>query len=226
MSQSPHVPRRARPWNRWGLSAAMFAVGGVAGWLLTSYISSSTNSASTATSATETITVAIPDKSERLSPDFPEQRGIKDRVEIPDAALEKLARLLRPPSPSLVSTWGPPVSALVVSLIALKGVRLAADKAAETALETAKTDRESDGRSEWFRRFKEMLDLALSKDGDRSQIGSKLLQHHVTSTLAGVEETELARDVLEHIFKPALEEAAKPGESDVRFVVRDPSESP
>ena len=118
------------------------------------------------------------------------------------------------------------MSALVVSLIALKGVRLAADKAAETALETAKTDRESDGRSEWFRRFKEMLDLALSKDGDRSQIGSKLLQHHVTSTLAGMEETELARDVLEHIFKPALEEAAKPGESDVRFVVRDPSESP
>ena len=29
--QSPHVPRRERPWHRWGLCAVMFAVGGRVG---------------------------------------------------------------------------------------------------------------------------------------------------------------------------------------------------
>jgi hypothetical protein len=46
----------------------------------------------------------------------------KASVEIPDAAFEKLALLLRAPSPSLVSTWGPPVGALLVSIVALFGV--------------------------------------------------------------------------------------------------------
>jgi hypothetical protein len=32
--------------------------------------------------------------------------------------------------------------------------------------------------------------------------------------------------VLEHIFKPAIDEAAKPGESDVRFVVSGPIREP
>jgi hypothetical protein len=51
---------------------------------------------------TETITVTIPDKDGQLSLDHPVQTVVKDRVEIADAALEKLALLSHPPS-----AWAP-----------------------------------------------------------------------------------------------------------------------
>jgi hypothetical protein len=105
----------------------------------------------------------------------------------------------------------------------------AANKAAKTTVTTSRTDRESDARIEWFRRFEEMLDLVLSPEDTRSQVGSRLLEQHVTSTLAGIEEKQLALAVLAQIMESplkqfgvndpaAVEEPAMPGQSETRFV--------
>ena len=72
--------------------------------------------------STETITVTIPDKDEQLSPDHPDQTGVKDRVEISDAVLEKLALLLRPPLASGPSTWGPLIVGVLAAIGAPVGV--------------------------------------------------------------------------------------------------------
>jgi hypothetical protein len=72
--------------------------------------------------------------------------------------------------------------------------------------------------SEWFRRFKEMLDLALSQDGCSSEVGSMMLALHDKSTLATAEAKQLVTTVLARIIKPVVEEAAKPS-GEVRFVV-------
>jgi hypothetical protein len=72
--------------------------------------------------STETITVTIPDKDEQLSPDHPDQTGVKDRAEISDAVLEKLALLLRPPLASGASTWGPLIVGVLAAIGAPVGV--------------------------------------------------------------------------------------------------------
>jgi hypothetical protein len=113
------VSQRKWPWHRCVvLGLLILVVGIVGGWLLASCTTPDTSSSSSmsAMPSTETITVTIPDKDEQLSPDHPDQTGVKDRVEIPDAVLEKLALLLRSPSASGASTWGP----LIVGALAAK----------------------------------------------------------------------------------------------------------
>jgi hypothetical protein len=211
-----------RKWLLLGVLLLAVGVGG--GWLLKSFTASEMSSSSPTTTrapSTETITVTIADEAVQIGSDQTGhiETGHKGSVKVPDAELEKLALLLRPPSQPLVSTWGPPISALIVAGLALSGVIWAADKAAKTA-----------NKTEWFRRFEEMLDLLLSPKGNRSEVGGMLLAQHVKSTLAGAEERNLALSVLEQVMKPALERAgvaepAKPGQSDTHFVVSEPPQS-
>lgn len=216
------MSQRAWPWHRWGLiptivaAGVFFVIGGVGGWFLTSDTTSSSTSTETGTSApAETISVAIPDKGEQLSPatnDHPAKFGYKDSIAIPDAVFDKLATMLRAPPPSWISTWGPPGSAILVALVALFGV-----------LRSSHTTRISDARSEWFRRFKDMLDMALNTDNAHSEVGIKMLALHVKSDLAGDEEKELAATVYEDVLREKRAEAAKAAEAgdDVRFVMAD-----
>lgn len=222
------MSRRKWPWVLLGLVLLTVGVGG--GWILKSCTTSEMSSSPpTRTPSAETITVTIGDETVQVGSDQTGhiETGHKGSIKVPDAELEKLARTLRPPSPSWASTWVPPISALLVSLVALGGVILAADKAAKTARETAATERENDARSEWFRRFKEMLDFTFSKDEAQGVVGRTMVGQLASSTLATAEERKLAITVLERIMEPALKDAgvdepAKPGESDVRFVVEDP----
>jgi hypothetical protein len=129
------------PWHRWVvLGLLILVVGIVGGWLLASCTTPDTSSSSSmsAIPPTETITVTIPDKDEQLSPD---QTGVKDRVEIPDAALEKFALLLRPPSASGASTWGPLIVGALAAIGAPVGVFF-----------TLQQKGKSDNQSEWWRR--------------------------------------------------------------------------
>lgn len=221
------------PWLL--LCLLILAVGIGGGWLLKGFTTSGRSSSSAMTGgvpATATIAVTISDETVQIGSDQSGhiETGHKGSVQIPDAELEKLALMLRPASPSLISTLVPPVSALLVSLIALGGVILAADKAAKTARDATATERDNHARSEWFGRFKEMLDLALSSDGNRIKLGIRLLEQHVTSSLAGIEEKQLALDVLAQIMDSALKQvgvsdpsaSATPGQTDAPFVVDKP----
>jgi hypothetical protein len=220
--------RKKWPWVLLGL--LILAVGISGGWLLkscnTAYTSPASFAMTAVPSAAETVTVTIPNRAEQLGPaaaDHPEQIGYKDSIAIPDALFEKLALMLRPPAPSWFSTWGPLASGLLVSLVALGGV-----------LWSSHTNRASDASSEWFRRFEAAQELALSTDGDHIQLGIKLLLLHMGSTLAGVEEKNLARAVLAQVMESALLRAgvkdpaapAEPGQSDVHFVVTEPAKDP
>jgi hypothetical protein len=212
------VSRRKWPWILLGLLLLAAGVGG--GWILKSCTTSEISSSSpTRAPSAETITVTISDETVQIGSDQTGhiETGHKGSIKVPDAELEKLALLLRPPSASLVSTWGPLASALIVSLFALGGV-----------LWSSRTDRISDARSEWFRRFKDMLDMALDKnDEHRSAVGITMLSLHVESDLAGKEERELAVTVFTDLVKPKLDyaikmlqEADEAGDK-VRFVVVD-----
>lgn len=232
------MSRRKWPWILLGLLLLAAGVGG--GWILKSCTTSEMSSSSpTPTPSTETITVTIGDETVQIGSDKTGhiETGHKGSVKVPDAELEKLARTLRPPSPSLISTLVPQISALLVSFVALGGVLLAADKAAKTARQTAATDRQSDARSEWFRRFEVAQGLALTKGDDkdadnRKKLGVKLLMLHMESSLAGKEEVDLARTVLEQVMEPVLKKAgvvdpglpAEPGQADVHYVVTDPED--
>jgi hypothetical protein len=225
------LSQRKWPWLLLGLVILAVGIGG--GWFLKSCTASESGAASQTKSgapSTAKIAITIGDETVQVGSDQTGhiQTGHKGSIEIPGAEFEKLALLLRPPSPSLTSTWVPPASALLVSLIALGAAVWTAHKSAETAVQTANraaatalltsaTDRQSDARSEWFRRFKEMLDFALSSEDLRKEVGSVMLGQHVSSTLATDEEKNLATAVLKSIFNPALEKA--PEDGDVVFVV-------
>lgn len=230
------------PWYRWArflaLLVAVAGVSGFVGWCLGS--PSTVYSAPPATTPLpdQTVSVTVPDNmltpAQIATPDNADKVAPNQpiRVVIPGAAIEKLAPphelWLRSGAPSRTATWGPPVSAILVSFVALGGAMWAANKSAATALATAANDRQSDARSEWFRRFKEMLDLALAKDDDaRSTVGIKMLALHVKSELAGDEEKNLAETVYTDILKAKLDyvikmldAAAKTGD-DVHVVVVD-----
>jgi hypothetical protein len=229
------------PWRRLGLGAAILVVGGVACWLIAILGSSTPNNSpsfSPPTTTTpfpdQTVSVTIPtnvlypgtgqtpDNADKVPPDQP---GIVPVV-IPGAVFDKLAPArelwVHSPSPSLISTWGAPGSAMLVGLVALFGV-----------LRSSHTTRISDARSEWFRRFEAALQLALSKDdAARNDLGVRLLIQYTGSGLAGPEEKSLALSVFAQVMESALAEAGvddpsaptDPDQSDVEFVVPQPGE--
>jgi hypothetical protein len=214
------VSRRKWPWILLGLLLLAAGVGG--GWFWKSYTTSERSASSHAMSEVPSaakIAVTIGDETVQIGSDKTGhiETGHKGTLEISGAELEKLALMLRPPGSPWIAIWGPPGSAILVALVALFGV-----------LRSSHTTRISDARSEWFRRFKDMLDMALDKnDEHRSAVGITMLSLHVESDLAGKEERELAVTVFTDLVKPKLDyaikmlqEADEAGDK-VRFVVGD-----
>jgi hypothetical protein len=214
------VSQRRWPWLLLGVLILVAGFG--AGWFWNSCTTSERNASSHAMSGAPSgakIAVTIGDETVQIGSDKTGhiETGHKGSIEIPDAEFEKLALMLRPPPAAWIAIWGPPGSAILVALVALFGV-----------LRSSHTTRISDARSEWFRRFKDMLDMALDKnDGDRRAAGITMLSLHVKSDLAVEEEKKLADTVVTDIVKPkvdlvtkTLDAAAKAGD-DVRLVVVD-----
>jgi hypothetical protein len=211
-----------RRWQ-WLLLGVLILVAGFgAGLFWQGYTASQRSASSHAMSGAPSaakIAVTIGDETVQIGSDRTGhiETGHKGSIEIPDAEFEKLALMLRPTAAPWIATWGPPGSAILVALVALFGV-----------LRSSHATRISDARSEWFRRFKDMLDMALDKnDGDRRAAGITMLSLQIESDLAGEEEKELADTVFTDIAKPkadlvakTLDAAAKAGD-EVRLVVVD-----
>jgi hypothetical protein len=135
--------------------------------------------------STETITVTIPDKDEQLSPD---QTGVKDRVEIPDAALEKFALLLRPPSASGASTWGPLIVGALAAIGAPVGVFF-----------TLQQKGKSDNQSEWWRRTAWAFECTFSVDNAEAELGWNVLATLISSKLVTGHDSEIIQVIAEHV---------------------------
>jgi hypothetical protein len=184
------VSQRDWPWHRWVvLGLLILAVGIVGGWLIASCTTSGTSSSSSisAIPSTATITVRIPDKDEQLSPD---QTGVKDRIEIPDAALEKLAVLLRPHSPSGsgASTWGP----LIVGALAAVGAPVG-------VFFTLQQKGKSDNQSEWWRRTAWAFERTFSADNAEAELGWNVLATLIGSKLVTSDDSEIIQVIAEHV---------------------------
>jgi hypothetical protein len=136
---------------------------------------------------------------------------------------------------------------MVVSLVALAGVIWSARQARITTLESAERSRDATinaanqardatltvalsagknaERTEWFRRFEAMSDLALSDNERKAVLGIGMLERHRRSALAGAEEQELCDLAVEQLLKRPLEEAGvedpadEAGTSHATFVV-------
>jgi hypothetical protein len=185
------VSRRKWPWHRCVvLGLLILVVGIVGGWLLASCTTPDTTSSSSmsAMPSTETITVTIPDKDEQLSPDHPDQTGVKDRVEISDAVLEKLALLLRPPLASGASTWGPLIVGVLAAIGAPVGVFF-----------TLQQKGKSDNQSEWWRRTAWAFERTFSADNAEAELGWNVLATLTRSRLVTSGDSEIIQVIAEHV---------------------------
>jgi hypothetical protein len=136
---------------------------------------------------------------------------------------------------------------MVVSLVALAGVMWSARQARSTTLESAEKSRDATiiaaneardatlkvafgvsknaERSEWFRRFEAMSDLALSDNERKAVLGIGMLEHHKQSALAGAEEKELCDLAVEQLLVRPLGKAGvddptnEAGTSHATFVI-------
>jgi hypothetical protein len=136
---------------------------------------------------------------------------------------------------------------MIVALVALAGVVWSARQARTTTLEAAGESRDATiavaelsrsatlkvaddaiknaGRSEWFRRFQAITELAFSENPRKAVLGIRMLVEHRLSDLAAAEEKELCELAVIQIAASALEAAGvddpanEAGTSNATFVI-------